>query len=237
MVAHRGRPRAAEAPSDTAPVERLRTTFSGWAACVWVATLAYAVVLSAESIYLHRSFRSGFDLAVFSQGAWLLGHLQTPLLGVFGGTALGGHVQPGIVLLAPFAWWGSGVTGLLVVQSAALALMAPVLFSLARQAGATPFLAAVPAMLWLLSPWTMSVNTAEFHPTVIVPALLGLGVLAARRGDAFMLFATAALAVSFKEDTALVYVVLGLLLLWRATAAWEGLSRSQRLRTSPSRSP
>ena len=185
-----------------------------WLLCVWLATVAYVAILSAESIHLYRSFRTGFDLAIYSQAVWLVGTFRSPSITVDDTFLLAAHFQPGLVLLAPLEWVGLGVPGLLVSQTVGLALMAPVLFALARDAGAAPRLAAVPALLWLVCPWIAAVNLAEFHPTSFVPSLLGLSVLAARRDQTLWLLATAALAMSFKEDTALVYLVLGLVLIF-----------------------
>ena len=185
-----------------------------WLLGVWLATVAYVAILSAESIHLYRSFRTGFDLAIYSQAVWLVGNFRSPAITVDNTFLLAAHFQPGVVLLAPLEWVGLGVPGLLVSQSVGLALMAPVLFALARDAGAAPRLAAVPALLWLVCPWIAAVNLAEFHPTSFVPSLLGLSVLAARRDQTLWLLATAALAMSLKEDIALVYLVLGLVLIF-----------------------
>ena len=183
-----------------------------WLIGVWFATATYVVLLSAESIHLYRSFRTSLDVSIYSQAVWLVGHFHSPFITISNRFLLGDHFQPGLVLLAPLEWVGLGVPGLLVIQSVGLALMAPVLFALARDAGAAPRLAAIPALLWLVCPWIAAVNLAEFHPTAFAPALLGLSVLAARRDQTVWLFVTAALAMSLKEDAALVYLAFGLVL-------------------------
>lgn len=122
-------------------------------------------------------------------------------------------LQPGLALLTPLYWIGLGGTPvLLVVQSIGLALAAPALYLLARDHGAPPLFAAAPALLWLLSPWTASVNLYEFHPQVFAPALLTLSVVASLRGRWWLLLLTAVLAMSLKQDIPLIYLGLGVVL-------------------------
>ena len=125
---------------------------------------------------------------------------------------LADHFQPGLVLFTPLYWVGLGVPGLLVVQSVGLALVAPALFALARTSGASPALAAIPAFLWLACPWVASINLFEFRPSAFAPVLLVLGVLAAVQSRVVLLTVTTVVAVSLKEDVALTYVALGLIL-------------------------
>src|SRR5207244_9335204 len=114
---------------------------------------------------------------------------------------------------------GAGLPVLRAAQSLALALVAPSLYALARDRGAPPMLAAIPSLLWLASPWTASVNLYEFHPEVFVPVLLVVSVLASLHERWLLLGTTAILAMSFKEDVSLVYLMLG------ATLALSGRRR------------
>jgi uncharacterized membrane protein len=171
-------------------------------------------LLSVESIYRNAGYQTSFDLAVYDQLLWLLAHGHDPFSTLVSRPMLGDHFTPGLVLLTPLYWLGLGVPGLLTVQSIGLALTAPALYALARDTGASPRLASVPAFLWLVSPWTATVNLFEFHPTAFAPALLTMSVLAARRGQWALLTATALLAMSLREDVATSYLVLGLLLAW-----------------------
>lgn len=117
------------------------------------------------------------------------------------------------MLLTPIYWLDLGVPGLLTAQSIALALTAPALYALARASGASSVLAALPALLWLVCPVVASANLFEFRPDPFAPALIVVSVLAALQGRLALLVATAALALSLKEDIALTYVMLGLLLM------------------------
>lgn len=181
------------------------------ATVVWAATVIYVLALSAESIFLHQRYATGFDTAIFDQALWLLADGNEPFSTVVGRPMLAG-LQPGLALLTPLYWLGLEVPGLLIVQTIGLALAAPTLYWLARDRGAAPSLAAVPALLWLASPWTSSVNLFEFHPQVFAPALLALSVIAGLRRHWVGLGVTAAAAMSLKQDIPMIYFMLGLVL-------------------------
>ena len=206
------------AHAETRPAPRARADATvraegrRWLAVVWAGTALYAVGLTAESVYRHHGFQTSFDLAIYDQYLWLLAHGHAPFSSLLDRTMLGDHFSPGVFLLTPLYWLGLGVAGLLALQSTALALTAPVLYALGRHARAAPKLAAVPALLWLLSPWTTTANLFEFHPTTLVPVLLTLSVLAAVRDQWWLLVLTAGLAMSMREDVPLAYVMLGLVL-------------------------
>ncbi len=189
-----------------------RLGISRWALLVWGATAIYIAVLTVESAVMHSRFGKGFDTAIYDQYLWLLANGHEPFSTILSRPMLGDHFQPGIVLLTPIYWVGLGVKGLFGVQSAALALVAPALYGVARAAGAAPRLAALVAALWLVSPATASANLYDAHLSLLVPPLLVASVLAAERRKPWLLGSTAVLAMSIKEDAALTYVALGLVL-------------------------
>lgn len=199
-----------------------------WPAAIWIGAGSYAALLAAESIADHNAFRSGVDTAISDQLLWLLADGEEPFLDTI---MLAGHFQPGIALLTPLYWLGLGIPGLFAAQAIAMAVTAPALFALARHGGAPPPLAAVPAVLWLVCPWVASVNLFEFRPDLFAPVLIVLSVLFGMQGRNVLLATTVILALGLKEDLALTFVVLGLLLathgrrragLWVAagSAAW-----------------
>jgi len=185
---------------------------SPWAAAVWLGAAMYSVLLSIESIREYRRFETQWDLAIYDQLLWLLAHGHEPFSTVITRPLLEAHFQPGLILLTPLYWLDLGVPGLLTAQSIALALTAPALFALARASGASSVMAALPAFLWLVCPFVASVNLFEFRPDPFAPALIVVSVLAALQRRHVLLVATAVLALSLKEDIALTYVMLGLLL-------------------------
>lgn len=217
----------------SAPERALSRRLSAYAAflIVWLAALVYVVVLSAEAVSAHRSFVTGFDTALYDQYLWLLANGHEPFSTIVSKPMLADHFQPGLALLTPLYWLGGDVPVLLVVQSVALAATAPALYALGRAAGARPAFAAVPALLWLACPFVARLNLWEFRPTAFASVLLVLSVLGAVQRRLWLLGATALLALGLKEDLALVYAALGLVLALRgerrlgavvagASAAW-----------------
>ena len=180
-------------------------------AAVWLAALVYTIVLSLESVAAHRSFVTGVDTALYDQLLWLLANGHEPFSTIFAKPMLADHFQPGLALLTPLAWLG-GVPVLLVVQSAALAAAGPALYALARAGGARPWLATVPALLWIACPFVARLNLWEFRPTAFASVLVVLSVLGVVQRRPWLLGLSALGALSLKEDVALVYVVLGAIL-------------------------
>ena len=174
----------------------------------------YAATLGVMSVLRYEAFASDFDHGIFSQYVWLLGQLKEPFNTVNLRFLLGDHVEPGIALLAPLGTLGVGAVGLLVVQSVALAATSPLLYILARIHGARGWLAAVPALLWCASPVVLRPGLHDFHPEALVPVVLIAGciALATRRTGWFVV--SAVLACSMKEDVALTYAALGVVLIW-----------------------
>ena len=174
----------------------------------------YALVVGTLALLRYESFASDFDHGIFSQYVWLLGHLKEPFNTINLRTLLGDHVEPGIALLAPLGTLGVGTPGLLVVQTLALAATAPLLFLLARAHGARGWVAAVPALLWCASPVVLRPALHDFHPETLVPALLVGGCVLLARERVVWFLVTAAVAFAMKEDVALTYAALGLVLAW-----------------------
>jgi uncharacterized membrane protein len=182
------------------------------ATLVLVGACVYAVVLSAVSVAQYVTFSTGWDHAIFTQYVWLLGHGESPLNTLNGRFLFGDHVEPGLALLAPLGAFGGTAVGLLVLQSVALASVAPVLYVLARRVGSDPWLSAVVPLLWLVSPAVVRPNLWEFHPETLAAPVIALSALAAvsQRWRWFVVLAL--IACLFREDVALLYVGAGVVL-------------------------
>jgi uncharacterized membrane protein len=173
------------------------------------ASIGYATVAAFFSLRRHDGYRSNFDLANFDQVLWLLSQGHEPLITQYGVIFWGDHFAPAIALLTPLYVLGGGPETLLVVQSLALAAVAPLLFALARAFGAEPWLAAIPAVLWLLSPLTLIPNVNDVHHVPLVAPLI-VGSVLALKHDRLVAFAILGLLACFaKEDVSLVYAALG----------------------------
>jgi uncharacterized membrane protein len=186
---------------------------------VIAAATGYVLFFSVLSIRKYDVFEAGYDLAIFNQAVWLLGHGLSQFVTVRGVDAFGDHFDPGLYLFAPLGALGLGPKTLLVVQSIGLALPAPLLFALARQRGASPAFAAVVPLLWLVSPLTHALSLADFHPDAFLPALVAGGALALERRHTGVFVVSAVVAMSLKEDVSLLY--LG----WALVLALDGRRR------------
>ena len=215
----------APARDATSPVALEPRSSSAWSServvrgAVLGAAAAYALAVGALALLRHEAFASDFDLGIFTQYTWLLGHLHDPFNTIVLRDLLGDHVEPGIALLAPLGTLGVAAPGIVVVQTLALAATGPLLYLLAREHGAAGWVAAAPALLWCASPVVLHPALLDFHPEALVPPLLTGGCLLLARGRTAWFVVTAVLACAMKEDVGLVYAALGLVL------AWEGRRR------------
>ncbi len=172
------------------------------------------MVVATLSVLRYEAFASDLDHGIWTQYVWLLGHLRDPFNTIDLRELLADHVEPGLVLLAPLGTADVAATGLLIVQTLALAMTAPLLYVLARTMGATRWLAALPALLWCSSPVVFHPALQDFHPEALVPPILVAGCIALTRGRAGWFLVSAAVACSFREDVALTYAGFGALLVW-----------------------
>ncbi len=204
-------PRRAAHGRATAAVTRVFSDV-GAARIVLAVSGVYAVAIGALAILRYVSFASDFDHGIFSQYVWLFGHFKEPFNTINLRFVLGDHVEPGLALLGPLGTLGVGAPGLLVVQALALAATAPLLYVLARLHGASRGLAVVGPLLWCASPVVLRVGLHDFHPESLVPVTFVAGAVALAKERTGWFVASAVLACSFKEDIALTYVALGLVL-------------------------
>jgi uncharacterized membrane protein len=179
---------------------------------VIAAAAFYAVVLSAVSVAKYVTFATAWDHAIFTQYVWLLAHGESPFNTLNGRFLLGDHVEPGLVVLAPLGLVGGTAVGLLVLQSLALALVAPILYALGRRIGVDPWLSAVVPLLWLVSPAVVRPNMWEFHPETVAAPLIALSAFAAVAGRWRWFVVLVVVSCTFREDVALLYVGAGVLL-------------------------
>ena len=179
------------------------------AVVLWAATFAYVALASFYSLLKHDNYLTYFDLANFDQALWLLAQGEEPFITQHGRHLLGDHFDPTIVLLTPIYVFGGGPVALLVLQSLLIALVAPLLFKLARLRGATPWLAVLPGVLWLANPLTLTQNIDDFHHTPVAAPLI-VGSIVLLHQNRLLLFAIAALlACGLKEDIPLIFAMLG----------------------------
>jgi len=190
--------------SDTAAAVTL-----GVAIAVWIATFGVLVVLRQ-----HRFASFDFDMGIHDQSIWLLAHGRG-FMTVRGVQVFGHHATPGYYLLVPLSWLGAGPHVWNLLQVTSIALAAVPIFLLARFRTGSAWVGTTLGLIYLLHPATGFFAWELFHPEVvaIAPLFAAYYCSVRRRWGWFAVWAV--LAVAWKEDVALVVVVLGILIALR----------------------
>ena len=155
----------------------------------------------------------GYDLAYFTQAAWLITQGEAPFVTIRGLHLLGDHTYP---VFWPMAWLTGllpTIPTLLAIQSASLAAGIVPLWRICRRLAGVGLPATVALMIsYAAFPALHNVNLADFHPEVLaVPFLLGAVLLALT--DRWVGYAACIVVVlACREDLALVVTFLGVLL-------------------------
>jgi uncharacterized membrane protein len=186
---------------------------------IGVLVLGIAAWVTGFSILVHdrisRFSAFDFDMGIYDQGVWLLAHGRM-FSTVRGLPILGHHVNLNLYLFAPFSWLGmANPTFLSVIQAISLGLGAVPVFLLARHRLAQPWLAVALAFAYLAHPSVQWMTWELFHPDAmaILPLLFAYYLAVKRRWRWFAV--CIAYALLWKEDVALVVVLMGLLIALR----------------------
>jgi len=202
----------------------------------WVVALLLFIALAALALARARSLEAGTGLAGWTQSAWLISNFEAPESSVFGRNAFADQAAFILLPIGVLARWVPTSNGLLVLQSAALAVGVVPVWRLARETNVLRLSATfVLGLAYCLYPAIHNLNLADFHPEALaVPLLLA----AARYGVAqrwvwFTFYAV--LAVFCRADLALAVAGLGVVIMVRgnrragatvigAGVAWAALS-------------
>jgi uncharacterized membrane protein len=178
-------------------------------AAAWIVTFAVLVVRRHDGFW-----DVDFDMGIHDQSVWLLAHGRG-FVTVRGLQVFGHHATFGYYLLVPAYWLGAGPHFLNVFQVVALGLGVIPLYLLARERLLPQWTAVVLGGALLLHPAVQFFSGELFHPEVVAITPLLCAYLCATRSSWKWFAFWSVLAVSWKEDVALVFVVLGLLIAWR----------------------
>src|SRR5207302_6118250 len=98
-----------------------------------VAMVVYAATFSTFLVMRHQAFWTfSFDLGIFDQATWLIGHGKVPFMTLRGLHVFGDHASFILVLIAPLYYLFDSPITLLVLESCAIALGALPLYLIAR---------------------------------------------------------------------------------------------------------
>jgi uncharacterized membrane protein len=191
----------------------------------WLSLLAliWGVAFSLYAVLLHYTYRSGaLDMAVHSQLIWNLSQgyfLQSSFTGY---SFAANHYWVGLYLFVP-VFLAGGEYALLISQAFIIALGVFPAYYLARDIVKSHRWSLVFAIAYLLYP-TLSVGILyEFHLEPITVPIIITALLYLRRRRFILFAALALLSVSLYEVTAMIFALLGLILLFRARYRLVGL--------------
>ena len=173
---------------------------------VWAASALFAAAISALAVDRYVTYRYGADLGLFTQtiaSAFHGFHNQ-----VEHGNHFLVHFSPVYYALAPVLAAAPTPLTLQVLQAIACALTAPPLYLFVRRRLDARHAAPV-AIVALLYPPLLSMSLSEFHENAFAPAAIAWLLWAVDRRSWFAAACFAALALSIKEDEAVILATIG----------------------------
>ncbi len=183
--------------------------------------LIYVTYFTQRSLDIHHALgTASYDSALYDQGVWLLSQGETPFVTLMGRNLFGDHTSFILLFLVPFYWLWPSAGVLFFAQSAAIGVGALPVFLVGRTRLPSEWLAAVPAVAYLVHPAVGHTNLENFHPDAFLGAFVGFAIWGAldRRWIVYAVFVVLALIV--KEDASLVLVPLGV---------WVAVKRDRRI--------
>lgn len=181
---------------------------------LWGIILVWIMTNGAFAFVRHQRFNStAYDLAIYSQVLW-----NTAFGEFFASTIeishsyLGDHVQPILLLLAPFYYVWADARILLLIQSVVLGVTAVPVYAIARQRQLPPWLSLLFAFIYLLFPAVIFINRYDFHPIIFAIPFLLLAYLEIQKERYRRATLWAFLAMISNDEIGLTLVPLGLYL-------------------------
>ncbi len=193
-------------------VERIRTIHpAAW--LTGAGALIFALVFGKLGVQHHRNFGTwSYDMGIYDQGFWLVSRGGQSFMTVRGMEFWGHHLNLIVMAFVPFYWLGAGPSFLYVAQAIGLALGAFPVYLIARDRIGKPWMGMVFAAVYLIYAPIQWISWANFHPEalVIAPLLYAWWFATHRRWRG--MFIALLIALSIREDAALVVIMLGIVL-------------------------
>jgi uncharacterized membrane protein len=198
----------------------------------WWATLALvAVYVLAFSVFTigryERYNATGFDLAFYDQILWRTAHGDIMGMSIEGDnwSNWAFHVEPILLLLAPFKLILTDVRWLLILQTVVLAIAAIPVYWIVVRHWRKPWAGFFFAALYLLYPSVGWANKFDIHPLSLTTPLFLLAWDAAEQKRYCLVSVLLLLAMLCKEEVGLVVACFGLYwyfskVRWRLGLAW-----------------
>ncbi|GMQ92826.1 MAG: hypothetical protein BMS9Abin12_0303 [Acidimicrobiia bacterium] len=195
----------------TPEIERRSRASTISATVVGVFSVGWAGLFATLGLtQLWRFHMHAYDIGIFSQATWLLSRFKDPFVTIRGLQIFADHSSYILLAIVPLYWLFPTAATLVVVTVLAMTATAPLVYVVARRAGASPLLAAVTGVLVLVQPAVQWQVRDSFHPEVlVVPLVVGAFALLQRDRDVWAI-TLIAVALTAKEDVGLLIVPLGL---------------------------
>lgn len=187
---------------------RLRDLF--W---ILIMASAWALAFAAYSLILHQLFRStSLDMALHTQILWNLLQGRFMETSFFAYSFAGNHFWPGFYLLLP-VYRFFGLHGIIVLQSVVISFSAFPAYWLAKDITNSRAWSFALALAFLLQP-TLSIGVTFDYHLELFSVPFALAALLGLRRNAIWFWPSWLIAVAFYELTALVFLFLGVGLLF-----------------------
>lgn len=181
------------------------------AAAVAAMSAAFAVYFSLRTSNVHFGLgTSSYDFGLYEQGTWLLSRFEAPFVTLMGRNLFGDHTSFVLLLLVPLYWFVGSSAVLLVAQACVVAAASFFVYlASVHLLDGDRTSASVLAAAYLVHPavsWTVLEN---FHPDSFLPVAIAGSIWAALRGRWWWYWCFVVLALSVKEDAAVVMALVG----------------------------
>ena len=176
--------------------------------------LLFALVFGKLGVDHHNNFGTwSYDMGIYDQGFWLVSRGGQSFMTVRGMEFWGHHLNLVVLGYVPFYWLGAGPAFLYVSQAVGLAVGAFPVYLIARDRFSKPWMGLLFAVVYLMYAPIQWISWANYHPEalVIAPILYAWWFATQRRWRG--MFVALLIALSIREDAALVVIMLGLILL------------------------
>ena len=199
-----------------------------WFWLVVVCTVALTAFHTYVQIKLHRAMQYGSpDIGYYAEMLLNVVRGRGLYCEAFGHHFFGEHFSPGLYLLVPLYACCPHIELLMAVGALAVLSSAWAVYALTRAYDSPPWVAACMATAYLLYPATSRIiygSSYGFHEILLaIPLMLWSFYFHQRRRWLWMAVCVV-LAISLKENVAIVYAMFGLYVFLRDRRAWWGLA-------------
>jgi len=187
-----------------------------WMASTVVLAVAWGAYFAVRTTNAHYGLgTSTYDFGLYEQGVWLLSQFESPFVTLMGRNLFGDHSSFVLLFVVPLYWLIESTSVLLVVQASVVAAAAVPIHLACRGLTGSSALGFLFALTYLFHPATSWTVIENFHPDSFLGLFVSVVLWAAIERRWRLLWVATVLALSVKEDVAVVLLPIGLWLILR----------------------